>query len=871
MGGWFWRRLGRGTPEEEVDRELAFHLEMRAREFEAEGYTEEAAREAAKASFGDVSGVAGGMVEARARRGRVRDRRELWSGLVADAARAVRLVRRSPGFSAAVVLSLGAGVCLAVVWSAVATAYLVNPLPFPDADRLVRITGSGAPDWMDPPAAFERAVSWDLDVLSIIGDGRPRSVRTSWVTSDWFEVAGARPAVGRLFGPEEVGPGGAAVAVISHALWQTRWGGDPAIVGRTFTAYASDRPDESEVFTIVGVLEPGFWFVNDYTEVVAPLRASHPMYMATLRPGVGLEEAEAQLRRRAAADRETAAGEAVDVRLALETDAYVERVRPVIIMLGGAVALVLAIALANALSLVLVRALAREPEFAIRAAIGAGRSRIARQLFAEGLTLSVAASAIGAATAWLTLSATRGFLPAVLGAGVPGGENALKIGGWAIATAVVTCVLIGVVLAFVPLLNLWRPGLFGSLRSGSRGTASRSRQRLRSVLVAGELALSLTLAVAAGLLLRSAFHLQSRPLGFDPAGATALSVGLRHSEFADVAVRAELFERVKRTIEREVPGTVTTLAGWAPMSRSWAFPVETPGQPALAEGGPTAFATAVGPDYFEVLSIPVLTGRVFTRDDRTTSELVAVVSRSMADRLWPGADPIGRRIRVAPGTAATMLGDSRGEWRTVAGVVGDVTNTLTGEDAPDLYYPISQSPPFYAEIILKDGSGPLRLEDVRAAVWQVYPDVPLDASRRLDAVVADILLPSRFLAWLVFAFGGFSIALAAVGIYGVVAFTVSQGRRDVAIRIALGATGGRVARAFVRHQSLWIGGGLLAGLVGARALSTVLRSQLHGISTSDSATWMAATLAVGVIALAATWLPARRAARTRPARLLKGE
>jgi predicted permease len=864
--GWFWRRHGRGAPGAEVSRELEFHLEMRAREYEARGLSPESARVAAMESFGDVEAIGERLTSERRRRSRMARARESWSGAADDVRRAVRLLRRSPGYSAAIVLALAVGLAVITAWSALATAYLWRPFPFPAADRLVQIWGTGGPDWMDPPELFEHVVSWDLDVLSIVGGGPPQSVRTSWITPDWFEVSGARPRLGRLFGGEEAGPGAAAVAVIGHGLWQTRWGGDPGVIGRTFTAYSSDRPEESEVFTIIGVLEPGFWFVNDFTEVLVPLRAGRGAYMATLREGVTVSEADAAVRAQA-----VEADPDADVRVRDAREAYVERVRPVIRAVGGAVAMVLAIALGNALSIVVVRTLGREREFAVRAAIGAGRGRIARQLLAEGMLLSALSALAGLALAWLTLSVARGALPSMLGLGVPGGVEALRIGGTGLGVAVGACVLTGIVLALAPLLNVWRPALFASLRDGSRGTATRGRQRTRSALVAAELALSLALTVGAGLLVRSALHLHDRPLGFRPDGVAALSITLRQTEYPAAADRAALFDRIEAAIESAVPGIAVSTVGWAPMARSWAFPVETPERQAVGDQAATAFATVAGTDYFETLGIPFLEGRSFGAEDRAGAEPVAIVSASLASRLWPGGGPIGQRIRVAPDEDAPMGGQRDPVWRTVVGVVPDVVKTLTEENPPDLYYPVAQAPPRFVEVVVRDPAGRVRLGPVRDAIWSVAPDIPLDDVRWLEEAVTTATLPSRFLAWLVSAFGGFALALAGIGVWGVVAYTVRQGRRDVAIRMALGATGARVARAFVMRQAVWIGGGLLIGLAGARALSGLLRSQLYGVEAGDPATWLAAVLTVATVGLAASWLPARSAAATDPGRLLKGD
>jgi putative ABC transport system permease protein len=873
MTGWFWRRHGRGDPDEEVDREVAFHLKMRAQELEERGMDPESARELAATSFGDVQAIRGILRSARRRRYVQRTRRERVAEWAYDVRHAGRLLRRNPFFTAGVVATLGAGIALIAVWASLEEAYEGRTLPFPDAERLVMVQGMGAPEWRDMPESFEQSVSWDLDVLSIVSD-RPETVETSWVTADFFTITGARPELGRFFRTAETGPGSPAVAVISHALWQRRWGGAPDIIGRTFRAYSSDRPDEAEVFTIIGVLPADFWFTNRFHEVLAPLRSPRAAYMAKLRPGVRLGEAEAQLRR-LASPRDTARA---DLRLVPIRAAYLERIRPMLAALGGAVLLVLGIAFGNAASLVLVRATAREPEFALRSAIGAGGGRLGRQLLVEGVWFSALASLSGVVLAWLVLRFTGGLLPRILGTPVPGASAGLVFGKAAAGAAILVFVLLVVTLAVVPLHRVWRPGLPLTLTEGARGMVGQARQRARSVLVAGELALSLSLLIGAGLLVRNALHMQAQPLGFDPDGLVAITASLRQREFEEAASRSELFERLAAGIERGVPGVSAEIVGWAPLSRSWSFPVETP-EPAGAEPTASAFITSASPGYFGLMGIALLRGRTFEPTDRAGAPPVAIVSEGLARRVWPGGDPIGQRIRIAPveramGSSGWMGRSGSGfssdeQWRTVVGVVADVTKTLVDENPPDLYYPLDQAPPMLVEFVVRGLTGGAGLAAAREAMWTVNPEIPLDEVRWLEEELGAALLPSRFLAWLLSAFGGFAILMAVTGISGVVAYEVSQRKREVAIRMALGATSDSVVGAFLRSSAAFLSAGLLIGLGGGWAVSRLISHQLHGVSASDPLTWVGAAAGLALVALIATWLPARRAARTEPMQVLQ--
>lgn len=856
-----WRRLNREDPAQDVESELAFHLEMRAREYETAGMDPESARRAAEKSFGDRSDVAEACRRERERRKATRRRREFLRDLTSELRLAVRGLRRSPVFTVAIVLTLGIGIGLTVAVAGLVDAYLVRALPYPEAERLVQVEGPGAPDWRSVPPVLEAVAGWDLDALSIVTGGSPERVWTSWVTPGFFDVLGVRAAHGRLFTGEEVARGH-AVAVISHALWQRRWGGDPGVLGQTFSAYSDDRPGEAETFEIIGVLPADFWYVNRFTEVLVPLDGPRVVSLARLAPGVPVASAQAVLE---AAARERDPSRA-DVRVELVHEAFTANVRPVLVSLAGAVLLVLLIACGNAAVLLLVRAASREREFAVRAAIGAGRRRLTRQLLAEGLVLSSVAALTGLAIGWFILEAGGALLTRMLETPVPGGEAQLRLGAVSLAAAAGASALAGLLFALIPLHAAMRVRIAAALGDGSRGSDSRRRQRLRDTLVAAEVALSLSLLVGAGLLVRSAMHLQQLRLGFEPRDVMAVGISLRRSTYPDPATRVAMYERVMQSVRDRASGAEVSMISWAPFSRWAGQPVETPELPAADSAPARAFVAVAHPTYFDVMRIATVRGSGFDATHVQGSPPVAVVSESLARRLWPGQDPIGQRIRALSPVPAPD--QPRPEWRTVVGVVADVRKTLTEENPPDLYYSAVQIPPPLAELVVRDPLSRTRLRDVRDAIWSVEPELPLNDVRWLDDDIRAASLPSRFLAGVLAGFALFAVTLATLGLYGAIAYAVQQQRRAIAIRMAMGARREQVVALFVRRGAMLVGAGLLAGLAGSYALARILASQLYGVSSTDPATWLAVAALLGLAALAAIGLPAWRAARTEPARLL---
>jgi predicted permease len=790
-----------------------------------------------------------------------------------DLRSAARSLRRDPAFSLVTGAVLALGMAGNVAAFGLVNAYLVDPLPFPAPDRLMAMRNVVPVPWTEGGEMLEQAVSWDLDAFTLVGPEGPRLVRGAWVAPGFFDAFGIQPALGRAFGPDEAGEGGASVAVISHGLWKTRFGSDPGVVGRTVTTFASDRPEDSETFTVVGVLPADFWFFNRYTEILVPLREENPIYMARLAPGVPVEAAERWLTERA----RLRAADPSEVRVELEpfADRYTRGVRPTLLLLQGAVLLVLLVACGNGAVLLLVRGAARHREFAVRRALGAGRGRLATQLVAEGLLLAGAAGVAGLLLAGLGLDFGAEILQARLGLSVPGGPEALGVDATVGIVALLVVLVTGVAFGLVPLAAA--TGGDTRFRVGGRGvTAPRAARRLRSALVGSELALSLALLIAAGLAVRSAVHVSGMELGFDPTRVVTAQVNVRERSYPEAADRVAFFDRLVDEA-RAIPG-VGRAAATVRAPFTWSFgggvPVEAEGRPVDDRArAPTASIGSVGPGYLDALGIDLVRGRGLAPGDGPGTGPVTVVSESLARTLWPGEDPLGRRLRELPTLGGEAHGqDEPGRWWTVVGVSADVRLSLEGDPVATAWVPYAQTAPTSLTVVMRVRPGAVspvpELEDI---VRRMDPTVAVTSVTDLEDATLEARAPARFLATVLAGFGGFAVLLAVVGLYGVVAYAVAGARRDVAVRMALGARRGQVEGLFVLRGVPVVLAGVVVGIAGGAVLGRTMESRLRGVSASDPATFASLALALAVAALLATWIPARRAARQDPMAVLREE
>ncbi len=785
---------------------------------------------------------------------------------------AARSLRRDRGFTAGAVSTLAVAIALFLASTAVTRAYLLRDLPYPASERLhwVRYGGPTVPaprgmealDWNSLADLVEHPVAWDLDAFYLLGGERTETSTGAWVTPGFVAALGVEPVLGRGLSPEAFREGGPNEALISHRLWHSRFGGSPDVVGRSFRAYVADRPQEAESFRIVGVLPASFWHVNPYTEIFAPLRAPTFPYMVRLRPGVAPEA----LRQRVTAlvtagAREVPPGWQASVEGVHE--AYVAAIGPTLRAASLASLLVLLIGCANVAALLLVRGARRRHEVAVRTALGAGRRAISRLLAAEACVLGLSAAAIAALLAGFALEALGPALQEQIGRSAPGGLEALRLDAPLAALAAGVGVLAAVACSFAPLFVALRPDLAAFVHGAARGaTAGRGVGRFRAALLALQVAASLALLAGAGLMLRSAHGLGRVDLGIAPHGVVSGSLTLRASRYPDAPSRAAVFEAMRSRLA-QAPGTsaVAFTSMW-PLQQAAA-------QPVRAESGAETRAPAqlVGPGYFETLGIPLRAGRALTAADRHGAELVMVVSETLARRLWPAGDALGR-VASIPQPHSTQPPVSR----RVVGVAADVKQGPLDDELADAYVPLLQEPGRFAFALLRHAAPPPQALDLlRDAVRTADPEIALDRTVTLAELADRAGTGPRLLAGLLAGFALAAVLLALVGIAGAVAYAVRQREREIAVRVALGAAPAQVVRLFLRQGAAVLGAGLALGVPAALGVGRLLESQLFAVGPRDPLTLAVSALLFGAAALGATWWPARRAAATDPSVALRVE
>jgi putative ABC transport system permease protein len=797
--------------------------------------------------------------------------------LLTDLRLALRSISKTGGFAATAVLTLGLGMMLCTSAIVVAKAYLLRNLPYPAAERLYDVR-YGAPgqsqpremealDWASLGDVIEQPIAWDLDAFYLIGGSEAELVPGAWVTPGFVEGLGIQAALGRGFDRESFAQGSANVALISHRLWNSRFGGDPNIVGRTFTAYVSDRPQEAEAFTILGVLPSGFWHVNSYTDILTPLRAPTYPYMVRLREGVTAENAIARITALVRAGARNVPQNWTP-QMTPSHELYVQSVRPMLQSVTTAAALVLLVACANIAGLLLVRATRRQKEIAVRTALGAGRAAIARMLLAEALVLGAVSMALALAATRFLLGWLAPQIQQQLGRRVPGGAQAFAIDGWTLALAGAIGLTTVVVCTLAPLLSGIRPDLLGALQSGSRtATEGHRSQRIRAALIAVEIAASLALVAGSTLMLRSVVNLLRTDLGFSADRVLLASVTLRQHRYPDSASRMAMFDRIASRLGA-IPGTeaVGLTTAW-PMQQPRMYPAEV-----IGTSERVSVRTGihrVNDLYFSALGIRLAAGRAFTSADRAGSEPIAVVSESLARRLWPAGNGIGGRLLVPE---EQERGQPISISRTVVGIVRDVRQGPSDEELGDVYIPLLQSPGRFTFVLMRTAGSPVNwLSAFRSAFREIDPEVAVQNARPLQTTVDELSARPRVLASLLTAFAIIAALVALVGVYGVIAYAVRQREREIAVRMALGADPARLTRLFVRQGAMILLAGLILGLFGAIVTGRVLESQLLGVTSHDPLALAGAELAFATAGLFAIWWPSRRAAATDPASALRAE
>ena len=797
--------------------------------------------------------------------------------LATDLRHAVRSLMHARGFTVSVVVILGLGLMLSTTALVVVNAYLFSDLPYPSADRLYQVRyavpGQDAPrrmetlDWNSLADVVEHPVAWDLDAFYLLGGENAEMVPGAWVTPGFVEALGIRPAIGRGFEASAFHAGSSNVALISHRLWQTRFGGDPEAIGRTFTAYVSDRPNEAEAFTVIGVLPQDLWHFNPYTDIVAPLRAPTFPYMVRLRPGVTPERAAARIT-------SLVAGGAVNVPQNWSAEVvsahaqYISTVRPLLRTVTTAAALVLLVACSNVATLFLIRATRRRKEIAVRSALGAGRAAIARMLVTEAVVVGLTASALAWFATIFTVEAIAPLVQEQLGRNAPRGLRATAIDVRLLTAALGTGILTTVICALVPLAALLKSPLVNALvGEGRTSTDSAGTQRMRTALIALEIAVSVALVAGSALMIRSVTTMLRTDLGFATERILNVSVTLRQNKYPDPSSRLALFERMSSRLSA-VPGveSVAMTTAW-PLQQGRLVPLTIPD--AAAEASTRAAVQSVNDAYFSTLRIPILVGRAFTASDRLGAEPVAIVSQTLARRLWPAGNAIGSRI---------VIPDDRDDAepvpvsRVVVAVVGDVKQFPADTDLAEAFVPLLQPPGRFVVALVRTAGAPEDwLPQIRTAYRDIDPEIAIQRSRSLATVMNEMTARPRFLTWLLTSFALIAAVLALIGAYGVIAYAVRQREREIAVRLAIGADPARITRLFLRQGSWILAVGLAVGVAVVLAGGRLLESQLFGVTARDPLTLTAAVVAFACAGLAAIWWPARRAATTDPALALRAE
>ncbi|HEU4631082.1 MAG TPA: ABC transporter permease [Gemmatimonadaceae bacterium] len=802
--------------------------------------------------------------------------------LLRDLRYALRTLRKTPGFTFFAVLTLALGIGAASTIFSVVNTVLLSPLPYRDPGSIVAIYEANPKDGVDAfPVAPANFMDWQRDnrVFSAIGASRnrplnltasgaePERIPAAQVTAGYFTALGVAPRLGRAFTAEEDAPGGGHAAILSDALWRRRFSADPKVVGQTITL--NDQP-----YTVVGVAPASMRLPSTQTELWVPMafsaeeaanRGNHSMsVVARLRPGVTLEQARAEMRaiaqRIAATYPALQKGFTTNVRPLSED--IVGDARTPLFVLAGAVGFVLLICCANVANLMLARAAGRQKEIAIRSAIGAGRRHIVRQLLAESVVLAILGGGVG-----LLLSTWGVDLLVALGPRELPRLDELAVDGRVAAFAITVSMLTGLVFGVAPALHASRADLNETLKDGTKGSSGGpARARARQALLVAEVAISLTLLVGAGLMLRSMSRLRDVDPGFETANLLTGVVSLPATKYDTPEKRVAFFDAVGERL-RAAPGVERVafvanlpLSGSVSMSGYWIEGKTPVGDNTKV---PVASSYVVTADYFRTMEIPLARGRLFTAQDRAGTPYVAIINETLARQQFGAEDPVGKRIQFDPDSGA---------YYEIVGVVGDVLHRGLGEDAPpQLYITYAQNPFGGLTAVVRGASATALTNALRGAVREVDADLPVARIRSMEELIAEGIARPRFITLLLGTFAGVALVLAVVGIYGVVAYSVAQRTQEFGIRMALGADARRVLGEVVGQATRVTAVGVAIGVAAALVMSRGLTSLLFQVNAADPLTYGAIVGVLLVVTVVASWVPARRATRVSPMAALRPE
>jgi len=880
-----WRRLlfylRRDRFDRELEEEMRFHLEMKAEENLAAGISQEEARYAAQRQFGNQT--------------LLREvSRDMWGvrsieTLFQDLRYGVRMLLKNPGFTLIAVFTLALGIGANTAIFSVINGVLLKPLPYREPDRIFQVLRRYPSGMSGPLSAtkfsFYRQHNQTFEGLAacdVFGAGvnlfvgaEAHFVSSLQVSADFFPVLGINPLLGRTFTAAEDQPGGARVIVISHSLWKRVFNGDRQIVGKTISM-------GGEGHTVVGVMPPGFQ-TKPSAEIWMPLRLVFDaadkgniyLMLGRIKPSVTPEQAQADLERVRMLMRKDYPDHVDDDETAAAVkyqDRLVGDVKLPLLLLLGAVGFVLLIACANVANLLLSRAAARSKEMSVRAALGAGRLRLTRQLLTESLLLAGAGAVLGLLLAHFGLKTLIAMTPDSL-------PRASEIGidPRALLFTLGIAASAGILFGLAPALGAGRLNLANALREGARRTTgAASRTRLRNLLVGAEIALSVVLLIGAALLMRTFANLRNENLGFDPKNVLTLKLSMNDPRYQSAAGSERFFRQVFERL-RQIPGVesvayITTLP--TELCPGLPFHIEERRQNDLGESN----FKHITPDYFRAMTVPLRQGRQFEERDSENAAGVVIINESFARRFFPNENPIGQHLTIG----GNIGPDYADRTREIVGVVGDLREeSVDVPPAPMMFIPLAQRTDRLtrltnklapASFVVKTRQNLLSKEPaVRAAVRAADPALAVSNLQTMEEVLSQSLARQQFNMLLLSVFAGLALLLSAVGIYGVVSYSVSQRTHEIGIRLALGAQTADVLRLIIRQGMGPVLAGVGIGMAGALALTSLMKTLLYGVSASDPLTFTAITLLLTFAALLACWIPARRATKVDPMTSLRSE
>jgi putative ABC transport system permease protein len=802
--------------------------------------------------------------------------------MIGDVKYAMRMLAKSPAFSLIAIVTLGLAIGANTAIFSVVNAVLLRPLPYPQAEQLVRVFGiqptlPEAPsspanflEWQNENQVFERIATYIGKGFNLTGTDKPERVIGARVSSDLFQLLRVQPMLGRDFTAEEDREGGERVVILSYEFWQERFAGDPNALRQTIKL-------SDQTYTIVGVMPPGFAFPDARARIWTPVafnsaeRATRDTnfidVVARLKPGVSVQQAQANMSAvaQSQAQRYPQTNFGIGVKVVSFQEQMVGDVRPMLVVLLGAVAFVLLIACANVANLLLARAAARHREMAIRGALGASRSRVVRLLLTESVLLAIVGGAVGLILAIWSLDLLVSLKPANLPRLAEVGVNRTVF----LFTAAVS-VLTGVLFGLAPAWQVSKTDLNEGLKESGRGSDAPQRHRMRALLVISEVALSIVLLIGAGLMIRSFARLLTVDPGFKPDHVLTAFVSLPVAKYSmreqQVGFYDRLLERLRNVPGVSAAGVVTDIPLYGGSSTGFDVdgrPPALPGQRAMTD------YRIINSDYFAVMGMRMVKGRAFVHNDTEAAPAVVIINETLAARYFAGEDPIGKRLNLS--------GDP-GDVREIVGVVSDVRNYGLDEGVkPEVYVPFFQSAAGYLAsqtsaltVVIRSMIEPTALAaTLREQVQALDKDQPVSAIKTMETYLEESMAQRRFNMLLLGAFGGLALVLAAVGIYGVIAYTVTQRTHEMGIRIALGAKGGDILRLVFSNAMATTIIGIVVGLGAAFHLTRLLQSLLYQVTATDPVVFATIPLLLLAVAAIATYLPARRAMKVNPIAALR--